>query len=1039
MSTKSLLSLLSFAGGEWSSKLSARADQEKYASALRQCLNMIPYKSGGLTRRPGTKYIAAGGLPPVDGHNYSIRLQKFVFSPDTTFMLEFGHRYVRFYSNRQPVTINTASQQFWVNIYAYDEGDYVQFSGVCYYCIAAVSSRIPPFFNPPPNTDPTHWVVENALRKPTPYAADAGVLGLPVWANTEGYTTGTYVQFGGTPYICTVTVGAPVNPATNPNPSTDTDHWTVQTPPSTFIYQTQIWQLSFCQINDVVYLVHPQFPPYKLTRVSDVDWTIGEVAYLTPPLLDRNATNTTIQANATTGTVTLTAAAPAWAGSNFYQPGNSVEVAGVIYNAVVPHVSDPLSFANDLARRCWQAVTGFDSLNIGSTWQLAYLRASSYIEYTGTAAGGFTNGTSGTIKAFGDWEVHSYGTWSSDISIEQSLDDGQTWNVVRSSTGRNDRNVDLKGTAFQASLYRIVVGGSTAPPTPGSTNPRIVFEIVDSFLFGLVKITGYTSATVVTGEVVTELFDTSATQYWSEAAWSDRRGYPQAVASFQQRVIYGASAYEPQRIWGTVTNDIENFDLGDQTKATDGFAFDLNAPGRGPIEWLIGQNDLFVGFSGAEWIVNSGSTNSNGGSSGSAISATSINATENSTWGSAAAVEPVIAGSALLFTQRQANSIQQLVYSIYETRYKSQDLTVLSDHLFAAGIVQMDYMTRWRKQSILWTVTKQGELCGVTYDRDQEIFGWHVHRTGFGQLDFNGIEVENDPGFESVATLFGNLPGYDDEVWVVANRIIQGVNQRFIELLNPYNWEEAFSGPPTAPAPSLPDAFYIDCGITIENPGALALTGLNYLEGRFVVGLADGNAFGPLDVNGGSVLLPSWVPTTVAKVQIGLAVPYAAQPMRIDQDYRAGNTQALVKSLSDIFIRVYNSVGGEISNGTEEYPPFVPGTSYAAGDNVISPLTLLAYQCVVSTSSSTDPANNSAQWLNIPKPVFNQPVPIPYTTTDGTPFGQRMLVTTPKDIRMTPMPNQWPDNDPIFIVQGKDALPITVLAATLKYSITGEP
>lgn len=1039
MSNKSLLSLLSFAGGAWSPRLDGRADQEKYASALRQCTNMIPYKSGGLTRRPGTRFIASAGLPTTDGHNYSIRLQKFVFSPDTTFMLEFGHHYVRFYSNRQAVTVNTESQQFWVNTYAYNEGDYVQFGGLCYYCIAAVVAKIPPFFNPPPNTDPTHWVIENILRKPTPYDADSGVLGLPVWSNALGYVVGTYVQFGPDPYVCTRTIGQPVTGSTNPNPSVDVDHWVIQFPPQTYIYQTQIWQLSFCQINDVVYIVHPQFSPYKLTRVSDVDWTIEQVAYLTPALLDRNATNTTIQASALTGTVNLVAAAPAWATSNFYQPGNSVEVTGVIYNATVPHVSDSTSFSNDLARRYWEAVTIFDPKHVGSTWQLAYLRASSYIEYTGTAAGGFTNGTSSTIKAFGDWEVHSYGTWSSDISIEQSLDDGQTWNVVRSTTGRNDRNIDLKGTAFQASLYRIVVSNSTAPGTPGSTNPRVVFEIVDSFLYGLVKITAYVDATHVTAEVVTELFDTNPTQYWAEAAWSDLRGYPQAAASFQQRVIYGSSAYEPQRIWATVTNDIENFSLGDQTKATDGFAFDLNAQGRGPISWLIGQTDLFVGFSGAEWIVNSGSTNSSGGGSGSAISASSINATENSTWGSADAVEPVIAGSALLFTQRQANSIQQLVYSIYETRYKSQDLTILSDHLFASGIVQMDYMTRWRKQSILWVVTKQGELCGVTYDRDQEIFGWHVHRTGFGEMDFNGIEVPNDFGFESVATLFGNLQGYDDEVWVVTNRIIQGVNQRFIELLNPFNWEEAFTGPPNTPAPSLPDAFYVDCGITVLNPGSLAIGGLNYLEGRFVVGLADGNAFGPLNVNGGSVLLPSWVPTTVEKVQIGLAAPYAAQPMRIDQDYRAGNTQALVKSLSDIYIRVYNSIGGEISNGTEKYPPFVGGTNYAVGDNVISPLTLLAYRCVVATSSATDPSNNPTEWVNFPKPVYNQPVPIPYATTDGTPFGVRKLVTKPTDIRLTPMPNPWPDNDPVFIVGGSDGLPLTVLAVIIKYSVIGEP
>ena len=50
---KSIDSQISFSGGEFSPRLDARIDQEKYRSAGRHIQNMIPLKQGPLTRRAG--------------------------------------------------------------------------------------------------------------------------------------------------------------------------------------------------------------------------------------------------------------------------------------------------------------------------------------------------------------------------------------------------------------------------------------------------------------------------------------------------------------------------------------------------------------------------------------------------------------------------------------------------------------------------------------------------------------------------------------------------------------------------------------------------------------------------------------------------------------------------------------------------------------------------------------------------------------------------------------------------------------------------
>ena len=232
---KSLHQTVSSAAGFWSPKLDARVDQEKYNSALRQCLNMVSYKSGGLTRRVGTQMIAPAKLTNTTGHNYAVRMMPFIFSPGTTFSLEWGNHYLRFYSNGQQVNVSTAP--LWVSGTAYPVGAFATApsNSQIYYNTVAGTSTIDPA------SDPTRWILQSIYEIPTPYGADA--------------LTGS-------------------------------------------IFNTDVFQIVPCQINDVVYIVHPDYPPYSLTRFGNTDWVLKEVAYLTPALLDQNATDTIITPSA---------------------------------------------------------------------------------------------------------------------------------------------------------------------------------------------------------------------------------------------------------------------------------------------------------------------------------------------------------------------------------------------------------------------------------------------------------------------------------------------------------------------------------------------------------------------------------------------------------------------------------------------------------------------------------------------------------------------------------------------------------------------
>ncbi len=52
------LAIVSMNGGEYSPKIDARSDTEKYVSGCRRLENMIPLIFGGAEKRPGTELIA---------------------------------------------------------------------------------------------------------------------------------------------------------------------------------------------------------------------------------------------------------------------------------------------------------------------------------------------------------------------------------------------------------------------------------------------------------------------------------------------------------------------------------------------------------------------------------------------------------------------------------------------------------------------------------------------------------------------------------------------------------------------------------------------------------------------------------------------------------------------------------------------------------------------------------------------------------------------------------------------------------------------
>lgn len=72
---------------------------------------------------------------------------------------------------------------------------------------------------------------------------------------------------------------------------------------------SEVKDLKFAQINDVVIIVHPNYAPRQLRRIADDNWTLTTLTFRDGPYTEINTSNTTLTLTGTAPNFTLTASA----------------------------------------------------------------------------------------------------------------------------------------------------------------------------------------------------------------------------------------------------------------------------------------------------------------------------------------------------------------------------------------------------------------------------------------------------------------------------------------------------------------------------------------------------------------------------------------------------------------------------------------------------------------------------------------------------------------------------------------------------------
>jgi hypothetical protein len=550
----------------------------------------------------------------------------------------------------------------------------------------------------------------------------------------------------------------------------------------------------------------------------------------------------------------------------------------------------------------------FEAGHVGSYWQLTHRRPKSSVDILTAPAGDetFPAMASDEIRVVGTWDVFSYGSWQSTFYLERKV--GTGWAIKRSWTSNFDRNVTANGVETEEAIYRLRIDAGKGKAASGVSAPRFMLELADASINGLVQILSIgpldtgdpPKATTATVKILVPVYTEGAsppapTAQWTEGAWSDVRGYPRTVAFHGERLWFGGTAKEPMRLWGSVVNDFQNFKRSTYDDA--GVSFTPAAAQSNALQWMASHGrSLTLGTTGDEWTVS-------GGTDEGPITPTSVNIQRRSNYGSKY-LQARLLGDVLVFIQRGGIKVRQVAPRQEGLVWSAADLTVLAEHATMRGIRQFAVMAF--PFSILWAVTNGGQLLGMTFEQEQNVFGWHVHET--------------DGFVESVTVVYGLLA---DEVWVSVLRN----GQRNIERLDPLVFARRFD--------VSRQLIYLDSAtrFVFEEPTD-TLTGLDYLEGRELEVVADGAQLANVRVTGGSVKIEN--PASV--VVVGLPYTSTLQPMRVEIPMRDGTSQARQWRTARIGLTLHESISGEVADGPEAPFGKLPARRVSTGMDAPPPL-----------------------------------------------------------------------------------------------------
>lgn len=382
---------------------------------------------------------------------------------------------------------------------------------------------------------------------------------------------------------------------------------------------------------------------------------------------------------------------------------------------------------------------------------------------------------------------------------------------------------------------------------------------------GLVRITGYTSTTVVSAVILVELAAVTAVvgSAWvlCRSMWGQEFGYPRTGTFYQQRLWAGGSPGFPQSVWMSRLAEYYSFEIG--TLPDSGFEASIDSDQVNPVRHLASVRALAALCETAEFTIT--------GSKELGVRPDTLDIQNQSAFG-CNDVPPIRVGNELAFFNESGRKMRALSADRFDaSNFAAPDITVLSEHITETGIIDLEKQTE--PESLVWALRADGQIATCTLDRDNDVVAWARQIT--------------DGVFESIAMIPYNGRHV---MWAIVNRTIDGDTLRSVEIFEPDLYSDATV-------------------IGVEVSASDVWTGLDHLEGKTVAVRLDGIVQPDAVVVGGSITTQR----TGFRMEAGLPFLPKVHTMTPEVQGPGGSAQALQMRTVNVTIKVKDTIGANIN------------------------------------------------------------------------------------------------------------------------------
>lgn len=329
----------------------------------------------------------------------------------------------------------------------------------------------------------------------------------------------------------------------------------------------------------------------------------------------------------------------------------------------------------------------------------------------------------------GTWKFHCSGTWFGSYEIRRSYSKsdltvlwetlGESLSLIGSATNNiitGDEEEDPCYLRLFLTSVRYISSDIAAGWPPDECGNCLV---VSSYKHDMHLTAMPDGLLQDTSPVKRPLATVLTTDDWSWCAFNGRYGYPALAALHESRLVLAATTLQPQTIWLSRTDDLDNFAAG----ATDNAALHLTmtTQTQAAICWLTSRGSAInLGTEDGEWVIQS--------TTGGALTPNTARIVNHGRIGSAH-IPAVSAADKLLYCERGAGRLYQYSYDYSQDAFVSQDLTIFADHILQQGggitggtILRKPFCTA------VFTLAN-GTLALMSYNTHHNVNAWHRWKT----------------------------------------------------------------------------------------------------------------------------------------------------------------------------------------------------------------------------------------------------------------------------------------------------------------------